>query len=194
MNATGGLDMAYLFGDQHIDPQWWVVHVGAGGSHSAEDVTRLLDYAGKYEPDITIGSASWSGALRRPPVPQAVFPSRRDGDEPCDPAEDPGLDVRSRGYSPHASRDPPSRVPVLRSCLADRSPRTVSERGLSVAEVPITYRAGVSHMNAHQSMGGMATVVAPPCDSVVIGRSSGMRPTISTATSRRSTSSNGSMT
>jgi hypothetical protein len=28
----------------------------------------------------------------------------------------------------------------------------------------------------------------------VIGRSSGMRPTISTATSRRSTSSNGSMT
>ncbi len=150
VRASGGLDEAYWFGMQALPQDWWTLTIDAGGSHDPWEARSLVDHA---TADVTIGSRFCYGAdyLGRPNRRRLSKVAARMMNVAT------GWDIKDwtsglRVYSPKA-----------RAILAEHQFRTkghawqieslwaLKSAGLSVVEVPITYTAGRSHMDAERA-------------------------------------------
>lgn len=151
-----GLAGAYAWGGFKVDPDWYVVHIDAGGSHDPYDVGPMLDIAAKGV-DCVIGSRFCEGGEHHGPWKRRVtsrIASR-------------ALNVINGAWDPNgqyyvADWTSGFRVysPAAREVLARHEFKaqghawqiealwTIFAAGLRVAEFPIVYESSVSHLSS----------------------------------------------
>ncbi len=149
VDASPGLGAAYLEAWDEIDPQAFVVHVDAGGSHELAAIPHMIDQQSGTSADLIVGTrfgygGTHNGNLWRKWTSRAAAAA-------CNrksPVKVSDWTSGFRLYSPRA------RAAISwKGCCSNghawqiESLNTVIREGLIVREVPINYVAGRSSLN-----------------------------------------------